>query len=397
MTIPPARTGRVFMADPDWSSNVRMTLGYRTQVIRSAEGNEMRDALRVRPREVYSVPVSEIGLSAERFLADAMGSSLDATFDMGLSWRSVALDQNAAQGDSTIEVATPHPVWLVAGQRLLFASEPMEAATVSNVSGTTITLSSALSDAHPAGSRVHLARTVWFSTDQQIRRPTDSIMTGNIEAEMVPGTGATAVEALSPPTFEGDDVFFIHPDWRDLPQLILTSTRDRMDSGRGEASIRNPADFPEFGLRYSTVMFDRDSLTDLVSIFDRLRGRRGCFRMPTWQSHLAAPAGTSQGSTSITFAGEDVALMSGNRVLNVVYHEWPDGSYQFNRVSGLTASSGSTNASMVDPWSAPIPAGGRLSWAPLWRFQADSLLVELLSDSLSRARINLVALPKDAP
>lgn len=389
----PTRYGRVSPLVTDWRRDVQETYEFKTEVIQSRDGTEQRAALRENPR--YSLEHDSLVFREEiqRYLGD-LAEGQHMPFHVPLGWKRVFLVADATATGVALEVSEV-PYWLVPGRRLVLSrAGQVEAVEVLSITGTTVTLTKALEGTFLAGSTVYLAVSARAQDDVDFRAETGTIWRGKVVWEQVPGADPWPALPETPTTYAGHEVFLRKPNWRSKPRISITQMREMVDAGRGPAAVSAPTGESQLEFRLMFSGFDRATADSLLAFFLRQKGKRGAFWMPTWQQDLGALSGSG---TSLTVAGEDAYYAyQGSRVFNAVCVKHPDGSYQINRVTGVSLGTGTTTFTMSESWSAPITAESLVMWAPLWRFATDRLNVNRVSGTVAQMQFSVLSLIQEA-
>ncbi len=389
----PVRFGRVSPLTPNWRRSVQETYEFKTEIFEARDGTEDRWALRENPRYALEHDTHVIREEIQRYLGD-LAEQQHRAFHVPLGWRRVFLTADATAGAVSLDV-TEVPWWLVPGCRLVLSGNgQVEAAEVLSVSGTTVTLPAAIEGNFPSGSALMLAVSARAQDDVNFRGETGTLWRGKVVWEADPGADPFPSPAETPETYAGYEVFLRRPNWRDRPRISIQQMREMVDAGRGTVAVSDPAGESRIELRMLFSGFDAAAADSLVAFFLRMKGKRGAFWMPTWQQDLGAVSGSG---TGLTVAGEDAYYAyNGSRVFNAVAARHPDGSYQINRVTGVSLGSGTTQFTMSESWDAPITAGTTVMWSPLWRFATDRLEVERVTGRVTEMQFSVVSLIQEA-
>ncbi len=389
--IVPTRFGRVSPLTAEWRRGVTETYEFKTGIFEARNGVEDRWALRENPRYTLDHRAHLYRGEIDRYLGD-LAEGQHFPFFVPIPWRRVFLSASAAPTGTALTV-TEVPWWLVEGCRLVVSGGgAVEGVEVLSISGTTLTLTGALSGGFAAGSQVSLAVSARAQDDVDFRAETDSLWRGGVVWEQDPGADPWPVKPATPQTYEGHEVFLHRPNWKEQPRVSIQQFREMVDASRGTVAVSAPTgeSLLEFRLRYNG--FDAATSDDLIAFFLRMKGKRGAFWMPTWQRDLT-PLGGS-GSVLDIQGSDAFYAFSNSRVFNAVAVRHPDGSHQVNRVTGVSQTNGGsdTRFTMSEAWDAVVSAESPVSWCPLWRFATDRLEVERVTGTITEVQFSVVSL-----
>lgn len=391
----PTRFGRVSPLTAEWRRNVTETYEFKTGIFEARDGVEDRWALRENPRYSLEHRSHLYRGEIDRYLAD-LAEGQHFPFHVPIPWRRVFLSASAAPTGTTLSV-TEVPWWLVAGSRLVVSGGGVvEGVEVLSISGTTLTLTAALSGGFAAGSAVFLAVSARAQDDVDFRAETDSIWRGTVVWEQDPGADPRPVWPAAPDTYEGHEIFLRRPNWKEQPRISIQQFREMVDASRGTVAVSAPTGESRLESRLIYTGFGAETSDDLISFFLRMKGKRGAFWMPTWQRDLT-PLGGS-GSVLDIQGSDAFYAFSGSRVFNAVAVRHPDGTYQVNRVTGVsqTNSGADTRFTMSEAWDAAVSADSAVSWCPLWRFATDRLEVERVTGTITEIQFSVVSLIQES-
>lgn len=390
------RIGRIPATEPNWSSPVTATYQFLTGIAESEDGREQRWALRERPR-------LQIGFTAMlreeeywRHQADLAGVGLDQTFVLPCPWRLATAAATASPGQPVVSV-DPMPFWAVEGARLVVESDTLiEAGTILSVTGTDITLTSNLQGNYPAGSKVRPGYLARFQPSAEFNARVANVREMGVIYDAEPGDDPVVAAAITPPTFEGTDVFLTKPNWSRDVSMTFESARRVLDPQRGRIDVRNTRGFPTLIQKMQYSETTRTRAEELLAFFLRQKGRRGSFFMPSWQVDFRPEVTAAGGSSTLRISGTDFhSVYVDSPLWNTVYVNYGS-SYQINRIASMAPSGGDTILTMVDAWSQQVPAGHPMSWCPRWRFATDQLKLDWQTSAVAEVAVSVQQLRNEA-
>ena len=391
------RVGRIPATEPNWSSAVSASYQFLTGIAESENGREQRWALRERPRLQLAFTSLLREDAYVRHQADLTGVGLDQTFVVPCPWRLALLGVQAASGQPVVTL-DPLPFWAVEGARMVLESATVqEGVTILSVAGTAVTLTSNLLNTFPVGAKVRPAYLARFQPSAEFNARLSTVREMGVVYDAEPGDDPVATAAITPPMFEGRDVFLTKPNWSRDVSLTFESARRVLDPGRGRIDVRNSRGFPTLIQKMQYTQTTREKAEELLAFFVRQKGRRGSFFMPSWQVDFRPEVAAAAGSSTLRVNGTDFhTAYFGSVLWNTVYVDF-GGSYQINRITGLAISSGDTILTMANPWSQQVPAGHPISWCPRWRFATDQLKLDWQTSAVAEVAVSVQQLRNEAP
>jgi len=376
-------------------SGYRIERGYKTEIITSRAGGEQRRALRdtARKRIEYAVRVDN---DCRREFDAAMVSSQRAAQLVPERVRFVSLTAALAVS-GTVATVDSVPAWIQAGaQLILMTNRTQESVTVQSVTGSDVTFSAGVANAWAIGARLHPALTCYL--DDTIKAPLVSRGNDLIEPalafEIMPGVDTAEDTGTAAATFDGREVFLTRPNKFDPVDIDRNQDgRGRVDFGFGRISFFFPVTFSTRIWTGQYIACDFSHYDTVRALFDRMKGRRGEFFMPTWQNDLPPVSGIISGQTTLTVTGTGVAAnYSGSTIYAAVAVILNDGTNLFNLVSGsITSSGGNSIINLSTAWSQSATNAEieMVCWLPLWRFASDTLRADFPRVDLAQMKLPL--------
>ncbi len=379
------RNGPIAVTRPNWSRPLGVEYSFKTSIFTSRAGIEQREAMRQTARLAlkFTTALSRAGLT--RLHADLVEGQHQPTL-VRAEWRRVKLTADHTAGGTQVEVSAA-PAWLVAGIDVILTTETHEDHfTVSSVSGTTVTLGSVTVRDYSAGAKLHPAYWTRASDKIDLRASTDMVWQGNIRFDVTPGAATEVYAKAGGYAFGCREVFLQKPNWRDQPRLTFTQERDVFDPGIGLIDVVAPHLGDHQTMRLGYTGLTAEDAEGLIEFFQRMKGRRGSFWMPTWQRDVQPSATPLAPTDQFQVDGQDFRdAYSGHPIFNTMIAFWEDGSFQINRLTGISGAADSTDSTVEfrNDWVNPINESTKIMWMPLWRFDSDTLDVRWLTDEVA--------------
>ena len=398
MTALYSRIGRIIAARPNWVSPVTVEFQFKTNVFAARDGTEQRESLRQSARVALSYNTLLDRATLRRHMGDlAEGQHL--LFTVPTEWRRLFLSASTAGGETTISLDGT-PFWLVPGAVLVVSDGSVaERVKVASVGVDSATLTAPIVSAFASGANVFHAYSARAQGSVGFRAAADRTRTTTLRLDVDPASDPQPLIPASPATFEGDELFLTKPNWRDEPETTFLQEREDVDSGVGPMEAWTPRVDHTYTLQLGFMGATADAAETLIATFLRMKGRRGSFRMPTWQQDIDARIAAPAASSTIEVAGSEFhAAYGASKVYNVVMVRWPDDTYQVNRIAAVNLDvSLNSVLTMVDPWTRDVGGDATIMWCPLWRFASDVLEVEWSTTRVAEMTLAMQTLTNEAP
>lgn len=194
--------------------------------------------------------------------------------------------------------------------------------------------------------------------------------------------------------YESTDVLLKPPNWLEPISVEYESNLEEIDFGFGIPSYSTPVDFRTRYFKAGYAGLTAADANNLIEFFRRQKGQRGEFYMPTWLAELKPIILLEVGSTTLTVNDTAFIDFLGDPVNKNVAFRHSDKTWSFRKVTGVSNTSTSTTFAL----DTPLTKGGVVfvSWMPRWRFAADRLDVDWLSDQVAQMSMPLKSL-EDIP
>lgn len=376
---------------PNWRQPFRVTREYRTDVAKSRSGKEQRRSLRTTPRRAFDYQTVAQD-DRRRDLSGLLVHAQNKPFIMPDWSRRAALASSVAE-TGTVLALDSEPSWIVAGRALfLFDGVTLTAVFVDSIAGTDVTLTAPLDQAWGAGTVVLPGPVGLLANDVRMRSITDSLATVAVRFDVEPASEPEEAPAAASTSFNGREVCLLQPNWGDGLDNTYIWPPERVDFGRGAISYCMPVDFPSRLRRASFVAANVTEARAIDDLFDRMKGQRGEFYLPTGENDLPPAAALTSGTATLRVAGTGTAdYYAGSTVFKAICVTLVDGTRLFRTVTSIATDAGDSVITCGSNWSSTIAADAvrLISWMPVWRFASDSLTTEWTTDSVAQADLTL--------
>lgn len=371
---------------------------YRTEIFTSRSGREQRRALRQTPRKRIAFDVSLIGDDWRNFRR-SMVRDLRRKLISYEAPRFATLAAEMAGGDEC-EV-TAAAAWLRAGQAIMLIDDArMAHRTIRSVVGTTVTFTGSGLDTWPAGTKLHAALDGRLAADVATAVRYRHVTDVQVSFEATPGSELEPLQGTAAATFNDREVLLSRPNvWMPV-EVLHEQLREAVDYGHGTIATFHPVTFTAQVRQGAYYALGLEAADALQAFFDRMKGQRGEFYMPSFEDDLPLAAIAGSGTTSLTVTGTDVAeIFAGSTVYEAIAVFLTDGTVLYNRVTDIEESAGNSLLTVATAWGQDIAPAGvtRISWMPVWRLASDIMEIEWDFDTLARTSLAMRMLEDLAP
>lgn len=214
--------------------------------------------------------------------------------------------------------------------------------------------------------------------------------------EVTPASEPVVALPDAPAVFNGRELFAVKPNWASAPDVSYESEREVIDYARGRTETFTPI---EFLTRVSKFTYTGRSYQDMNLIrqfFERMKGQRGEFYMPTWEDDVAVDFVSPPNTQTIRVAGPQFAAdYGGSTVHRAIAVFLRDGTTIYNLVEDIFEvddSDGNDSVIQVqDLWPVEISADTvkSISWLHVWRHATDTLTIEWLTNTVGQCQMTM--------
>lgn len=378
-----------------------MSREYRTEVISSRAGKEQRRALRQTPRmrvEYLTGVTGDCLRDFDRSMVTAQREQLSIPDRV----RSVTLDAGLDGGATAVNL-NPVPSWVEQSANLLLVSKSRVAArTVASVAGSTVTFSESETASWPPGTRLHPALQGYL--EATIKAPLMSLRRGIVDVSVVfevdPGSSPAEDIGSASVAFSDREVFLTKPTR--LTQITLDRVQEsaaKIDFGMGRVTRFFPVGFATRVWGGNYVGCDFDHADAIRQFFDRMKGRRGEFHMPTWQRDMVPVSGVTAAGTTLIVEG-DFGPYTDDTVFKAIGLRKTDGTWLLRRITAIAPSGGTNSQLTVDSaWGETVALADidMVSWLPVWRFASDILSMSWPRENAAEMQLSFQIIEDVAP
>lgn len=378
----------IFPFKPNWSNGYEVALSYKTDIFKSRSGIEQRRALRNTARRTVSyssLATQDDMVAFQRLMAWKQNGNF-----LLPDWSRYARTHGVESGATHFSLREYVPDWLVPG------------ATISLVDGNTIATATVLS---ASGYTVQLTAPVAQTLSElTVVRPVLSGLLGNINTtlntstaisvsvtfDVTPGSIRNSDNLYTPWLVGGKEVFGFPWNWAESLTADYEWEIDKVDFQRGVISTYRPVDFGTVTQKV-TVLRQNDQVGQMLRFFERTKGRRGEFWMPSGTDDMDLVSATS---TALTVAGSEIyTKFSPDPVLTGVAIYMKDGRRVYRQIDTIGLAAGNTTLNLTVPLTFSISPTtvAKISWLRPARLGSDDQTIEHLTDRVTQQQVTTVS------
>lgn len=396
--------------DPDWSKNYRVIREYRTDVYRSASGEEQRRALRQTPRKTLEFTSTFVGKELSDFQTTlAVWQHREFLAPELTKWVSItAIDPVSVEVDRV-------PSWLAQGGMVaITGSGSAEPLTVDAIVGNRVYFVGPISGDWAVGSKLCHAVAGRLSASFTLPRQTSKVAHGLLALDVTPGSeyypelfkvptdtifpgltegpdmyplSSVPVNSTTVYYYDGEEILLLRNNWGESVTEGHEWPVYAIDFDMGVTETVSDVDFGARTYSATITCHTRERQEYLDGFFDRMRGAQGNFWMPTWEDDLPIAADiTGETETLRVTASRTARLLLDNAVYREIAVVTHSREVFVNSILDVEIDGTEAVLTLRDSWPANIAADDVLmvSWMPAWRLQSDEKSDLWLSSSVAQ-------------
>lgn len=381
---------------PNWRESYTVEREFKTDMTASRAGGEQRRALRSTPRKsvAYTTTVRAETMTA---LHQFLGGWQHQTIRLPDLFASVTTG-GMASGAAALVVGSV-PAWLTPGARVaLRCKRLLERREVQSVAGTTVTFTGSSATTWPEGTMLLRTMKGTLAEELNATRPTNGVAELKVDFSVEPASEPLSAGAAGV-MFNGRELVLKKPNWADAPNVTFSRPSETVDYGRGRISRITPIPYSTQIKQMTFIGRTASEIVAIEQLFDRMKGQRGEFYMPTWDHDLAPKTPALVGESVLRISGRElVESFAGSTVYRAIIVFYRDGTYQARRVQAIEQISDVGGQDSVVRVASPFtravdPAEVlMICWLPVWRFASDILTTEYLTSEVGRFKISVKTL-----
>lgn len=369
---------------PNWSAGFTIKRSFATDIFDSRDNHEQRRALNVAPR--FAVNYRTVVQDAERNEASRWlrrFQNKPAIIPDFTRWARLT----GASGASTLTVS-PLPPWVGEAQRLALCGAALESVLVASVAGTTITLDDPLVGTWGIGAVLRPTFRGLLEGRLSSERMNKAAAQISISLDVYPGGEPPRATGTAWASVGTREVFTPLPDYAGSPSLDYLWPVESVDFKYGRTAQFRPIDTPQNLVEADFNGLDTGATAEVEQFFDRMKGRRTAFYLPSGESDASFVA---SGASSVTVAGADLAQGFASFDFGAFEYGvavWlTDGTALYRRIASVAVSGANSVITVTTAWGVGLTSVARISLMPLVRFASDEMTTTWRSALSSRIRL----------
>lgn len=390
--------GKTWAFPPNWASSVTMQVDYKTDILTSYNGKEQRRAIRQQPRKIMEFN-SLLSFDQLRELRGDLASWQDKPWAVVDHTRFVRFAADVPDGSITADLDRAG-TWVRPGTAVVIRHEDrFESRTVASIAGTTVTFTTAIGTGWPADTKMQPLLTAYLDTAISTTMPTNAVMVVPTRFNIIPGSEVPPAPSVSPAVFDGRELFLFKPNWANDVTVSFEHPTEAVDYDRGRRAVFAPIGFTSQVRQSNFLDRDQNECDETADFFDRMKGRRGEFFLPSWSSDMTARQPMNAGTFLLRVVGQDVFnFYNTDTVHRTFCVVLKDGTVVPKKIENMYLVDDILGADTIlevgDVWASTIALDDVLmiSWMPLSRLASDSITIEWPTDSVARYQISTTTL-----
>jgi hypothetical protein len=212
----------------------------------------------------------------------------------------------------------------------------------------------------------------------------------DVSLDCYPGGEPARAVGTAWATLNSIEVFTPQPDFASPPSVGYIWPVSQVDYSHGRTAQFREVDFMARTLDVQLSGLGVTVASQVEQFFDRMKGRRGAFYSPTWESDFAP---VSFGASSFVAAGSQLATDFGALDFAVVNEGvavcLADGTILYRRITGITASSGNSAVTVDSAWGVSLTTVNvvRISRLVLSRLSSDDMTMSWRTPLSAQTRL----------
>lgn len=380
---------------PNWSDSYVVELSFKTDIKSSRSGREQRRATRDEPRKKL-----EFSVNATRTRFGSFNRLLERWMDRPIILpelpRRVRLEAPLLGGNVVAFLAETAPDWIIDGGQVVLAYKGYyETRTVDAIAGDEVTFVEFTDMDWPIGTTIHPALSGLLSESQSSQRHTNQAATANVEFDVIPGSEPERTIPAAAETFNGRETFMTKFNWATLPSVAVASERETIDYDVGPIEVFTPIAFRMRTVKAAFLGRTFAEAEAMQDFFERMKGRRGEFYMPTWEPDIQIFGTAASGTNTLTVEGTEFARdFADSTIHKAICVFMQDGTTVYRLITAIAEVGDDSQITVTGNWSTNLTADNvrMISWFLVCRHATDTLQIEWLTNSVAQYQLSILAL-----
>lgn len=385
----------------NWSSPITVKSSFATNVKRESIPGITRDSARDYGQR--SIKFNILPYNDSRQAWDAFGEVNPPGTILGIPlWcdEGIYLTADAAIGATTLSISAVNFIdWRDEAVLWKFDDSACEGLQIQNISGTTITLSSALQSAFKAGDQVLPLMRGYQIEDyaEDTQSPEISELTLTFVEDLTHAGAPSISGALNSPSYLGLPVLPLIAEWSDPPKASISQGTHIVSQGVNRQAFATLQQYVRQRISHRIGCDGRQDRATIWQFFHDRRGRWDRFWLPSFKDELKLSADVGQTGTFLTLANfssfSSRFNLSGD-LRRAIFITTGDQWWirQITNLSGGGANRISLDTAIGSPLSASATLIGLL---PLVQFATDDIQIECQSPLVATATLTFTELERE--
>lgn len=282
---------------PDWATPVSERFDFKTSVLQAWSGAEMRRALRIAPRRIFTFDV-QLNAREKRYIESQLFAWSSQVWALPIWPDGQYTTAQIAQGALTIACDTVNRDFVNNGLAILIKDASVyEVVQVTSFTATTLTLTNPTQNAWPANTKLYPVRAARLTSYPKLARFNGAFATARPSFLVIDSSDWAAASGLA--QYRTAPVLENSPD--EGAGLELTYERETVTID-GETNAISLDDRAGMGFptnTHSWFLQGRTARANFRALLYLLKGRQGEIWVPTYQSDLKQAAVVSSAALTI--------------------------------------------------------------------------------------------------
>jgi hypothetical protein len=286
------------------------------------------------------------------------------------------------------------PPWVAPGQPLILCKSGVtEEVVVDSLSGPFALLEDPLVNGWAAGDVLRPSFFGLLSGKIGTQRPNGDATNFDINLDCYPGGEPPRAEGTAWAGLDGVEIFTPKPDYAGSISVSHLWAVNQVDYGRGRTAQFRPVDRAARDLEADFNALSVSEATAVEQFFDRMKGRRGSFYLPTWERDFVLASSATSGSSNFLAEGTDLATDFGSTdyasISEGVAVCLTDGTVIYRKITDVSASSDNSLVTVDSAWGTALSTANvaRISRMNLSRFASDDMVMSWRTPLTAGARL----------
>ena len=272
---------------PNWKTPVTEMIEWKTDILRSFDGSEVRRELRTRPRRSFTYNLTLHGREPSR-LDNLLWGWQNRSFAVPVWMDKSKLISDINAGALSINLSTVNKSFAEGGLAIVYAdSRRFEIVEINTLTASVLTLKRPIESSWSAGISVYPCVIAHLPKQVSVNRLTDSAISVTVDFACEPAaTDPYLPVAAAPMTHQGVEVVSRQPNWQGGIDNTFDYVFSTLDTDSGTILWYDSEAFPRINRNYNWLLKDRDAIRKMREMLARRRGRMKAAFVPTWHSDM---------------------------------------------------------------------------------------------------------------